>query len=440
MVIEQRNRPDFLVRILLLVTFVYLLYSFFQSFFHVGRMIRYNLLTGLFLLGIYMLVTLGRHEKHSLSLTSILIVGLLVIWDSYVLTGVLWASDIRLALLNGFFNFGYLIFVLLMLFMIDRIERAWFLLYFFNFILLVFIAISCWEMITFNHFETSSVARLDTFPFVPNGPFYNVNDFASALLILSPFMFALVKALRNRWFNALAFVVTILIFITMLLEGSRLSLVAFIGEALVFYLLFVNWKAKIVIAALIWLLFAGFIRMYPAEYQIVSKFLDRELLSIQQESKSHKLESIETRVNLLKHALEITEESNYTGVGSGNFSRYMRTPRLKDTAQVTITHNFFMEKLATDGLPVFLFLVSLIGYLVIGNLYYAIKVKGKLRWLYAGFAAGSALFVVSASIPSSISSHIYFWVILGGAMALLNISYVWKPFAKESSPVESLME
>ncbi len=424
MVIEQRNKPDILVRFLLLVSFSYLFYSFFQSFFHYSVLIRFNLLAGFLILMTYMVVSLGKHEKYNLSLSSVVIVGLLMIWTSYALTSMLWASEIKQALLNAFYNFGYFTFVCLMLFMIDRMDRAWFLLYFFNFILLVFIGISCWEMITFNHFPTSSVVKLDTFPFVPNGPFYNVNDFASALLILSPFMFALVKALKNRWINILAFLVTILIFITMLLEGSRLSLLVFVAEAIVFFIFFVNWRSKIVISAVIALLFTTFVIKFPDVYQVVTGFIDRELLSIQHENESYALESIEARVNLLKHSLEITEESDYVGVGAGNFSRYMRTPRIKDTMQVTITHNFFMEKLATDGLPVFLFLVVLIGYLIIGNLLNAIMSKGRLRWLYGGFSAASALFIVAASIPSSISSNIFYWVILGGALALINITQV----------------
>ncbi len=421
---ELRNKPDILTRLLYAITFTYFSYSFMLSFFHYGKLIRVNLLIGMVIAIAFMVVKLARHEKFRLALSTLAVILILIIWISYALVSVLWAIDKDKAFLNGFFYFGYLAFILLSVLLIDRKKYAWRLLYVLNFVLVVYIIIACWEMITFNHLPYSSVLQLDTYPFVPNGPFFNVNDFASAIMLLTPFMYVLVKAKNNRIINILAFIVSILVFVTMLLEGARLSLIVFLGEALIFYVFFVNWKSKIVIAAWIAIIVIGLIHMYPREFRFASSFLRKEFTSIAQESDSYQLESIQARVNLMKHALEITDEAHYMGIGPGNFHRRMRSDRMLDTNHITITHNYFLEKLATDGIGAFLFLIALVGYLIIGNFYYAIKIKTRDRWLYMGYGSGIVMFFVAASIPSSINNHFFYWVVLGGALALLNITHV----------------
>ncbi|MCD4704639.1 O-antigen ligase family protein [bacterium] len=346
----------------------------------------------------------------------------ILLWIGYSLLSFFWAKNPTIVL-----KYTYALMIKFIIFFIitqsiTSIKSFKYFFYVFYFVYITYIVIAVWEFFTWDHLLPSSLTVRNVISFIPTGPFYNQNDFAWILMILSPFIFFSINFFNNflfKIFSSLLLIITLFIFIV---QSARIALMLFFVETLIYFFFFLNLKKKISIILVFIIILLFFSINYSTEYNLIKKNLTDQFASLSQEQETIRMDSMETRMLLIKYALEMTLDTYLFGVGSGNYLENMDYKRAEATSDILITHNYILELIATNGLLIGLFFIFSIYFIAIKLLRKAKKEETKNKFLFLAGGYSLIIFLPASALPSSIMLFFCHWIILSAIFSLFDIS------------------
>jgi O-antigen ligase len=346
----------------------------------------------------------------------------LLLWILYSLLSFFWAKNQIIVLkYTVFLVIQFLIFFIITQ-LITSIKRFKYFFYLIYFVYVIYIIIGIWEFFTWNHLAPSSHTIRGVVSFIPTGPFYNPNNFAWILIILSPFIFFSINFFNNflsKVFSSLLLLITLFIFIA---QSARIAILLYSVEILVYFLFFLNFKKKIGVLLFLIFFLLFFSNHYPTEYNSIKNYFFDQFVSLTKEKDTIMLESIETRVLLVRFASEMTLDSCLFGVGAGNFMDNMDYKREEATSGILITHNYILELIATYGLLIGLFFIFSIFFVAIKLFKKSKREKSKYKYLLLAAGYSFIIFIPASMLPSSIMLFFCHWIVLSAIFSLFDIN------------------
>jgi len=344
----------------------------------------------------------------------------LIIWFSYAVITLSWASSKADALRQIYFLFVGLSITFLIILYLKSLRD------FKNFYLLWvamtigLLSIGLWEVLTGNHLLVSSyLGRATAYAgkFLPSTVFYNTNDFATFLGLTFPFILSWLHYKKKLKSKLLGLGLLGCSFYLLLATGSRANLLALILEIFIFLFFLLNWKKRIK-----WIIVASSFIIFLL---IVSPlFIQQTLNQIETSLKSftstyqRTVGSDAMRINLIKNAVYY---SYGFGVGAGNIEQHIANYSPYYVSTLLNLHNWWAEILANYGILIF------IGYLlfyihIIKNLWkiWHRKIKTTERMICETLLLSLIGFSIASVSSSSIMAFNPQWIIFGTSLAFLN--------------------
>lgn len=362
-----------------------------------------------------------KNKKFYLNKARIRVYFFLMLWTAYSLFTLVWAKSMQMVILNTHYvSLSLLTFIIFT----QSVSNKRIYKYFYYCIIGIYFLyqlIALWELTTLNHLPTASASVKDVISFVPFGPFYNRNDMAAILLMLSPIVLAQVHISKNILFKTVGWLSFIFLFVITTLAGARISLI-FLGiEFIVYLLFFTKLRSKIISLIVLFFIIISIRNSYPKEFKFFTMFLKNELESIQTETESIKSSSIKIRKALIFESVDMAYESYFFGVGAGNYIDETKPIRSKDTHGILIPHNFVLELLTEYGLVLTLiFIYILIRWFI--DLYIIFRrEKGNNKIKTMGILVSLIFFIPASVLPSSIIKYSFYWIMF--ALFQLYIEY-----------------
>lgn len=385
-----------------------LLLSFFPVFYNSFKFT--NSVAIIFSFFIFLIYNTIKNKKIYLNKARSRVYFFLVFWVSYSLFTLVWAKSMQMVLLNthyvSLFLFTFVIFT-------QSVSNKRLYRYFYYCIIgtyFLYQAIALWELTTLNHLPTASASVKDAISFVPFGPFYNRNDMAAILLMLSPIILSQVHISKNLVFKTIGWLSFIFLFVITTLAGARISLLFLGAEFFIYLIFFTSFKSKIFSLIFLIFLILAIKSSYPKEFEFFTLFLKNQFESIQTETESIRAGSIKIRKALIYESIDLIYESKFIGVGAGNYIDETKPIRSKNTHGVLIPHNFLLELLTEYGLVLFLmFIYIFIRWFI--DLYIIFRrEKGNDRIKTLGMLISLIFFIPASVLPSSIIKYSFYWI------------------------------
>jgi len=353
----------------------------------------------------------------------------LLLWLTYSLTSCMWARDLTLAI-----NFTQRIIVYLLLFsvltqlfrnkeLLDQIPL------FFQIVIYSYCLIYVWEMITWKHLPSSRLYGV-SLP-VPTGPYYNENNSAVFLMLLSPLLSVRTVLTSSKTGKIVAITMFFFIMVGAFLQSSRLAL-AFMILIGGFYYFKAGYFVKLASFLLLILPMIVFIYGYPAVFKTTSTLALREIKSTLNENKSYLQTSTKIRTALNEHGLKFALQSGFFGIGAGNFETYMSKLRYYDSGRIVNPHNWWIELLADFGFGIFFTFCAIYLIWVIKLIKRSKLAQGTNTTLYQAALISLLLFIPLSIIPSSIKDFYGLWIYF----AFIHSLSLTKPNLPPKSPDE----
>lgn len=348
-------------------------------------------------------------------------------WLAYTLLGYIWAADRDLALKHALLVFRYMgVFLIFNGFFRDRriLNKAHLAM---AAVLILYILVAFWEMLTFQHLPTSRYYGLD-FYFLPTGPFYNQNNLAAFMLFIMPFLLFLPKLYKKPWLKPAVLFVTVLILVVFTVQGARIAMLAAAVMLLLIGLAHSSFFTKLAVALLLVLAVWGFFRFAPPAMQMGWKLAQREISSFGSEADSAHMSSLKIRAQLVHETTDLAVLSGFMGLGGGNYEHYMATDRQYRTAGITNAHNWFLEILGNFGILIlagFVYIYLRWLWLLFDKYKHS---EGRERWLYLSYLWALLMFIPVSALPSSIRWNHHIWIIFAAINAICHSD---KPLFKE---------
>ena len=408
-----------LFNLVLVIFFLFtLLFSFIPTFYRGNNIYLFTFFIHILLLSSFLLSTLYGN-KIVLSKENSFFYGFFLIWIIYNMMSFWWSKIPSVTAQYSFRYFCFFtdFFIASQLFKTKKLLTYFY--YFLQGIVIVYIGIAIWELLTWNHLPTSRLFGSKIF--TPTGTFYNENDFAEVLLFLSPFIIFSPKLFNKiKFWKLISFIEIIIINVLFLIQGARIAII-FSAFILGFsFFKFIKSQHKFILSMVIiggiFLTLNSFkpLKIY-ANYQY-----ETNVATLLTEQKSIYVGSIGIREQMIKNAIVMSAKSFFFGTGGGTYEENMRVYSKVKTAGIINCHNFIFEMLATNGVMIFmLFLYFLFRLFKINFL--AIK-KDKfdyMAWMNLFFIL---LFISASFLSSSSYKLFYFWPILG--LTLFNKSNI----------------
>jgi len=348
-------------------------------------------------------------EKFHFSKYDIIALMFFIFWLIVSFISSIWAKNFNKIFLNSLLIWNYMTIYLIFRYIMNKKNIKLFttLLYF---IVFIYIIIAFYELVTWEHLRCSRFYDDEFKIFVPTGPFYNENNFAAALLLLSPFLIWGIKIYSNIVLRLLLILFLILILVILTIQGARIAMLAVTFELLIFFLFFVKMKAKLLIISSILVIIIFLSTQFPTYYNITRDIIEKEIQSISEEHGKISMASVKIRIALIKASLNLLTDTYLRGVGSGNYEDNFIGDRQKRTGGIINSHNFLFELLVSYGLMIFLFFL-----LFFFSLFYKTikKIRGsdkQEKLVYYSHLFCLLMFIPSSSLPSSIRTHFFYWV------------------------------
>ncbi|MCB5270201.1 MAG: O-antigen ligase family protein [Candidatus Cloacimonadaceae bacterium] len=339
------------------------------------------------------------------------------IWLAYALLGYIWAADREMAVDNALlvFRYGGVFVIFDALFREQRIlARAHLAMVL---ILILYVLIAFWEMLTFQHLPSSRYYGVD-FYFLPTGPFYNQNNLAAFMLLIMPFMVFLPKLNQRAWLKPAVLIGSVILLVIFTVQGARIAMLAALGMLGFIGAFQSSFWSKISVLLMIILAVFAFIHFSPPNMQLGWKMLQRELNSFSTEAESAHMSSIKIRAQLVNETIDLAGQSAFMGLGGGNFEHYMNTDRHYRTAGIINAHNWFLEILGNYGILI----LAGFGYLYLrwlALLWSRYRSSyGRDKWLYLAYLWVLLLFIPASALPSSIRWNHHVWIIFAAINAM----------------------
>ncbi len=385
------------------------LISFFPIFYNINR---YTNTFVIYAFAIFFIIKfIIQDEKFRINRSRLRIYSFLIFWIIYSLFTLVWAKNIKLTMLHT--HYISLFFITFFIFTQSFRSKKYLNIFYYSLIGIFFLyqILAIWELTTLQHLPTSSAGHNGTFSFVPFGPFYNRNDMAAVLLMLSPLVLFRIHISKNIIIKTIGIISLIFLFVMNTLSGSRIALLFIVLEFSIYFLFFIKFKNKIrLILSVVTILFL--IKMsYTKEFQFFKLFLQNQYNSIQSESESYKTSSIKIRKALFYESIDLSLESGFLGVGAGNYISEMNGVRSKRTNGVKAAHNFLLELLSEYGLLLTLIMVYILIRWGIDLIIILKKTTGENRFIAYSCLFSLLLFIPASILPSSIIKYSFYWII-----------------------------
>jgi teichuronic acid biosynthesis protein TuaE len=339
----------------------------------------------------------------------------LLFWLGYSLCSYIWAQDRLLAA-----DYSLLIFRYLFLFMffsaVFRDHRLLSKLHLFlAFIAFLYIVTGIWEILTLDHLPPSRFYGSKFYR--PTGPFYGENKMAAFMLLLTPFLLFLPKLYPKLWVKIGTIIGILLSTLIIIIQEARIAMLA-MAAFLLWFLTFHNRVHTWLFVFLLIALIVGVVNYYaPSLLHFGLNMLSREVSSLENESRSVRLSSINIRKQLFWETFDLAFLSNLMGVGGGNYEHYMDTDREFRTAGIINPHNWVLEILGNFGIIIlggFLYIYIKWLYLLYKKVHIS---RGREKYLGLMYLSSLLLFIATSSLPSSIRWNHLIWIYFAGINA-----------------------
>lgn len=373
----------------------------------------------------YILLTKGRILLFQRKIRGYFI--FLIIWFGYGIFSLLWVIN-KEAVIRNLLN--YLLINILIIFLLTyhfcnkQDFQKLYLLYFSIYSgLLIF---GFWEHITGYHLPMYMFYydKYGLNKFIPTGIFFNINNYASFLLLYMPFAMGMLiygKKLWIRLFSLIAIIGTIYL---ILIIGSRANVLGLIAQFLVFLLLS-NFKKNMKLIAIsafcILILFLFFYEDMQKNLLQIEEYF-HSIIS-QLKSKSFTLTSISVRKNLIKNGIYLLNSTKGFGIGAGNFEYYLGRYIPYYTAGIINPHNWWLELLVEFG--VLIFSCYIILFLSVTRNLYKIFRRSQIKeekMICEALLISLIGFIFACMSPSGFIEFTFPWYIIGFTFAFLNYS------------------
>ncbi|HQI53019.1 MAG TPA: O-antigen ligase family protein [Candidatus Cloacimonas acidaminovorans] len=275
-------------------------------------------------------------------------------------------------------------------------------------VILVYIVIALWEMLTWQHLPQSLYYNKTNF--VPTGPFYGPNQLAAAFNLLLPFILFLPEIKKSKFWGVISLLCFFTIMGIIVIEGARIAIIACSCLFLFAFIFLYSARMRRLSLFLMVLIIVGLVIFAKPLVSFGTEMFTEEISSIGQESKSFTMSSIKIRTRLIPQNLEILAESGFKGVGAGNVEHYMLAGRMYKTGGISNSHNFFLELLTNYGIVFFLGFAYLY-MLWLYRLWRAIKMNPENRHYYEMYFFALLMFLPTSILPSSIIWEHHYWIL-----------------------------
>lgn len=223
--------------------------------------------------------------------------------------------------------------------------------------------------------------------------FGNYNLYNHIIAIFYPFV--LISFKNSSWKMKPIFIVSMLLILYILLiNGSRGALLCFLVSNLIFFLFYFIKRTDVKIG------FAAFF-LCGLFYLFINIFSNDEFAFVAGRITSKGFQD-ESRSNLLAIGLDMLIETNFFGVGAGNFSNYVER---NYNNNILVPHNLFVELVSQYGLIVLLLFISMLFAIFINIK----KTKGVIQFLLITSLINLPIAFV---INSVYLSNPYLWIYL----------------------------
>lgn len=338
----------------------------------------------------------------------------LLIWFCYGVISIVWTTDKVNGLKELYYFSTFIFFILLLIYLLQIKNQEFWVKESFWIIGVITLGICVLEIATDFHFPTSRYVieseRLSIYhKHVATAFFYNENDLATFLVIVTPFF--VIKLIESSLFGKLINTVLILlIFIVISFNAARLAFVSVLLQLLVF--LYVTKKA--------WF-FRGvrlFLLTTPLIFGLAWHFLG-DKLDILFDVKGFEAGygSGFVRINLYLNGLYSTFQSFMLGVGPGNYGSHMYP--MFYTAGIINPHNWWIEVLTNYGFLIFCGYLAFFWFFLKNtiSIYYVNTKENHLGLvLFMSFIG----FTLACIGPSGLFYHWPMWLLYGVALAYIN--------------------
>ena len=250
---------------------------------------------------------------------------------------------------------------------------------------------------------------------MPTGFRWNPNNLATLLGVAFPFLLLL----KNKWISVIG---TSLLLIVLLATNSRA--VIFSSILLFVYVILFEFRLSKKLL-LIFVLLCGVFICVPNKFNPISPITQRvsgsidAVVSIISDDKVS-TNSIGSRQELIKNALDEMDRNMWLGVGAGN-SKNIQLLKGKVGGGITSLHNFWLEILVEAGVVFFLVFIFWYFYVIYKLILISDKSNGKLSY-YAKSTYIAMLFLLLGAIScSSIVYFFPFWILLSIALLVIKL-------------------
>ncbi|MFD1780010.1 O-antigen ligase family protein [Fredinandcohnia salidurans] len=341
----------------------------------------------------------------------------LIGWFLFGVASILWATN-KVEGIKELYYFG--VFILLVIAIIESLNRKNLLQWInYSFILIgsVTIALSLLELAFNFHLGTSRYVIDEKFEElglrVATAFFYNENDLSLFLVMITPFFLMIKKPFQLPILGAILFI--------MFMNGSRIAILAFLIQIIVF--LFMLYRPRLVNLIKFLLvftpLFIGVFIYFSGD--IINKVI--EITGVAEQG------STSTRISLILNGIYSNINYFLLGVGSGNFQYHVNQEKF-NTNGIVNPHNWWIEVSTNYGIIVFAFYLAFLIFLV-KKLWQIYKRNNEASALAFCLFLSYIGFVIACIGPSRLFYFWPMWLLYGVSLAFINTAYEKKGHIKE---------
>ncbi|MCM3088667.1 O-antigen ligase family protein [Bhargavaea ginsengi] len=258
---------------------------------------------------------------------------------------------------------------------------------------------------TYNSFNVDNINAV-------TATFYNENNYSLFLSICAPFI--MIQIIKGNLITKLVNLLMLSsIFFLVIINDAKLVLAGLILQTIILLIFFK-------IPRLIKLTYT-FVFFVLTLYIVNTGFLDEYNKAYDEIVNGYGSNYV--RLNLYKSGFYMLLESNFLGVGPKNFGLNLH-PELY-TAEIVNPHNWWIELLAEYGVIIFIGFLALYIWILIQlyKIYRQKRITSDITFaLFLSFCG----FVIASVAPSSLFDFWPMWVIIGLALAIINVHYLKK--------------
>ncbi|WP_077619735.1 O-antigen ligase family protein [Bacillus sinesaloumensis] len=344
----------------------------------------------------------------------------LIGWFLYGVLSILWASD-KVEGIKELYYFG--IFILLIFSIIASMDQKYLLKwvdYSFIIIGIITILLSFVELAFNTHLSTSRyVIEADKYGGlglrVATAFFYNENDLSLFLVMVTPFF--LVR------FRKSIFQLPILasILFIMFMNGSRIAILAFIVQIVVFLFMIYRPQLKHIVK-----FFLIFTPLYIGALIYYSGDIINKVFEVMESTENN---STNTRLSLIYNGIRSIIDFFFVGVGAGNFQLHVNP---SETNGIVNPHNWWIEVSTNYGVILFIFYLAFLIF-IFKKLWVIFKRDNHVSALALSLFVSYIGFVIACIGPSRLFYFWPMWLLYGVTLAFINVAGVKKDKIDDSS-------